>query len=83
MKYDAPNQTVTFYQNQNKYVYTSNVGGPGVYKLSETTPLFIGWANYGNRFFGGRLNNIMLYSKVLSDSEITQNYNALKSRYGL
>lgn len=26
---------------------------------------------------------ILVYDRVLSDSEITQNYNALKSRYGL
>lgn len=83
MKYDAQNQVVTFYQNQNKYTFTSNVGGSGFYSLSTTTPLFIGWANYAGRYFGGRLNNVMLYNKVLTDSEILQNYNATKSRFGL
>lgn len=83
MKYDAQNQVITFYQNQNKYTFTSNVGGSGYYALSTTTPLFVGWANYAGRYFGGRLNNVMLYNKVLSDSEITQNYNAQKSRFGL
>jgi len=33
--------------------------------------------------FAGKLTNITLYNRVLSPTEITQNYNALKSRFGL
>jgi len=35
------------------------------------------------RCFNGRIGNIMLYDRALSSTEISQNYNALKSRYGL
>jgi hypothetical protein len=34
-------------------------------------------------YFGGRIANGKFYNRVLSQSEITQNYNALKGRYGL
>jgi len=34
-------------------------------------------------FFGGRMGIIQIYNKVLSDTEILQNYNAQKSRFDL
>ena len=34
-------------------------------------------------FFNGRLSNFMVYTKTLSQQEISQNYNTLKSRLGL
>jgi len=34
-------------------------------------------------FYKGRGYNLMMYNKVLSASEVLQNYNALKSRYGI
>ena len=41
----------------------------------------------GNRalgsFYKGRIYNIMFYNKVLSPYEVYQNYNALRSRYGI
>ena len=75
--------TITFFQNTNKETITSGVGGSGIYQLTDTTPLYIGYPNLVGRYFGGRLNNIMLYNRVLSDTEILQNYNATKGRYGL
>jgi len=33
--------------------------------------------------FAGKLTNITLYNRVLSSTEVLQNYNALKSRFGL
>jgi hypothetical protein len=35
------------------------------------------------RMFTGRIANIVIYNRALSESEILQNYNALKSRFGL
>ena len=34
-------------------------------------------------FFNGSLSSFMFYNRILSDSEIKQNYNALKTRFGL
>ena len=36
-----------------------------------------------SRFFNGRISNVKIYNRVLSDSEILQNYNAQKGRFGL
>ena len=37
----------------------------------------------GNNFLGGSLGSAFVYDRALTASEITQNYNALKGRYGL
>ena len=34
-----------------------------------------------NEFFNGRISNAKIYNRALSAAEISQNYNALKSRY--
>jgi len=42
----------------------------------------VGAYQAGN-FLGGRMAVSMIYNRVLSDSEITQNYNYFKSRFGI
>ena len=37
----------------------------------------------GGRFFTGNIATAMIYDRALSPGEITQNFNALRSRYGL
>jgi hypothetical protein len=37
----------------------------------------------GNRFFNGRISTAMIYSSALTAAEITQNFNATRSRYGI
>lgn len=43
----------------------------------------IGEDNPNARFFKGNIGNFLFYSRVLASSEITQNFNALKTRFGL
>ena len=43
----------------------------------------VGYDGVNDYYFGGRIANGKFYNRVLSQSEITQNYNALKGRYGL
>jgi len=38
--------------------------------------------NVGN-FFNGYISNVKMYKKTLSESEVLQNYNALRGRFGL
>jgi hypothetical protein len=85
IKYDALLSKVDIFQNNNNQTFTSanGVGGIGTYKLSIIKDIFIGYPNLSPRYFGGNLNNIMLYNRVLTTSEINDNFNALKSRYGL
>ena len=37
----------------------------------------------GGNYWNGSFGPIKLYDKILTDSEILQNYNALKGRFGL
>jgi len=51
--------------------------------ILQTTPE-IGGINNGNfGWFNGKIYNTMVYNRSLSTSEITQNFNATKSRFGL
>ena len=43
----------------------------------------IGAYNDAENLFDGDISNVYVYNKVLSASEILQNYNAIKSRFGL
>ena len=57
-------------------VRNSNIGNQNVVLgTGSSTP-------NGQEFFG-RIANAQIYNRVLSSSEITQNYNALKGRFGL
>ncbi len=47
-----------------------------------TSPLNIGWEGDGRQFAGG-ISTIKIYNSALSSSEVLQNYNAQKSRFGL
>lgn len=43
----------------------------------------IGQEDFGGRFFTGNIATAMIYNRALSADEIQQNFNALRSRYGL
>lgn len=43
----------------------------------------IGESNSLDRFFNGYISNTKIYNKALSESEIKQNFNALRGRYGI
>ena len=40
-------------------------------------------SGFTNQFYGGNIANVTFYRRVLTSTEVTQNYNALKSRFGL
>jgi len=43
----------------------------------------IGRSSYISRFFDGKISSAQIYNKELTDSEVLQNYNAQKGRFGL
>jgi hypothetical protein len=63
--------------NTNK---TLNIGVGGLISSSTTTK--IGFINSGNQL-DGKIATFKVYNKKLSQTEITQNYNAQKGRFGL
>lgn len=57
---------------------------PSVYILPKNNNVFdIGRYANDSSYFGGRIAVIRIYNRGLLSTEITQNYNAIKSRFGL
>jgi hypothetical protein len=49
----------------------------------NTNPLYIGSYASGNSFLNGNVSAARIYNRALTSTEILQNYNATKTRYGL
>jgi len=73
------NKGINYYSDSTNYTiaYTGNNGG------TVPADLWIGWMQYRGGTLNGKVYNTSIYNRVLSSSEITQNYNALKGRFGL
>ena len=67
----------SFYVNGVADTVDSTAGATGPYGFS------MGRNSNGTEYSSGSIAIIMLYNKVLSQAEITQNYDALKSKVGL
>jgi len=50
---------------------------------THTRPLRIGLSGYDANYWRGYIANTLVYNRALNTTEITQNYNALKGRFGL
>jgi len=75
------NQSVKYYVNG------ASVGSSSVTKTSITydanNPVYIGKNASGNEPFEGKLGSMRVYNKDLTASEIQQNFNALRGRFGI
>lgn len=52
----------------------------------NTAPFTIGGfasSGFSNQFYGGNIANVSFYNRALTSTEVLQNYNALKGRFGL
>jgi hypothetical protein len=71
------------------YLNTANVSGTSVggnlaNPLNNTNdPIIIGGVNWIPRYFNGRIAIVRIYNRVLTTTEITQNFNATRGRYGV
>ena len=76
------NRTYKYYQN-GSLLGTGTQGGNG-WNSSSTANFEIGGENQANiRYFNGRIACSQVYNRTLSDSEVLQNFNAQKGRFGL
>jgi len=75
----TPSNNITIYVNGSS-VLTSTIK-----HVNQTISLAIGDGSVptSSQNFGGSISQVTVYNKVLTATEITQNYNALKGRYGL
>jgi hypothetical protein len=67
------------------YVNGTYIGGNTAAQGAIPSSPRISWYNRpgGGINFYGKAANMMVYNRILSSSEITQNYNAFKTRYGI
>ena len=72
------NATGSIYIDGTVEVTGSSTVDPGSY----FAPNNIGWG-YSGQYFSGSVGSVKFYSRVLSPDEISQNFNALRGRYGL
>jgi hypothetical protein len=63
-------------------VYSTTV--PNYTTNTSTYPLWVGgWTGGTSYLYNGSLSNVQIYNRILSATEITQNFNALRGRYGI
>ena len=69
------------------YVNGVNIWNGGTPGSSSGSTVEIGRANYssgnGSRFFVGNISLVHIYNRALTATEVLQNYNATKARFGL
>lgn len=61
---------------------TGSVANPLNYVVASSAPI-LSYAGAGQGSFNGLIGFLMIYNRALSATEILQNYNTLKGRYGL
>lgn len=81
VSWNNTSKSATFYLNGtlNSTVTNATI----VEKVSDTTTLKIGAARNVQGHFPGRVSCVSVYNRQLTASEILQNYNATKTRFGL
>lgn len=79
-------QNICIVKNGTSFTYYKNNAVIATATSSATqasSPFYIGGDAPANEYYEGSVANIQVYNRALSATEITQNYNAQKSVYGL
>jgi len=83
--YDGNNTTAVVYEDSVAVITKTDVTAPnGTFQLRNTTgDLVIGARQSFSNEIVGDVGPTLIYNRALSASEVTQNYNRLKGRFGL
>ena len=84
--WDGINKNMLIYLNNVLTTTTQTQGGgiAGITNTDSSTNNIIGAYTNGASFnFNGKISQTMIYNKVLTASEVSQNYQATKGRFGL
>ena len=85
MTWNNSNSTILFYKNGTQ-IFSQVYGDPSVNRVSSQLMQLGGnvysWDGAG-AYWNGSFSNIQTYNRVLSTTEVLQNYNATKTRFGL
>ena len=82
----TPGGRLDVYVNGTVCTYSTRTAGADAMPspLPNTTdPIQIGGVTWIPRYFTGNISAVLLYNRVLSATEIQQNFNALRTRYGI
>jgi len=78
--FDWPNSILRLYVN-GAQANTIALSGTG---FGGTSPIYLGQRNGGTTDrFAGKIGHIRMYNKALSAAEISQNFNAVRGRFGI
>jgi hypothetical protein len=75
--------SIKFYRNGNLISTISTTFSWANVRNDNTAYLFIGKGYEDAYYMTGNVGNFLMYNRVFSESEIKQNYNATKGRFGL
>jgi hypothetical protein len=76
------NGTVNTYVNGT--IQNANISSPNGYVTTfGSVNLGRGFVLAGNRYFSGKISNFKIYNRALTAAEISQNFNALRGRFGI
>jgi len=76
--YDRTNSLLKLYVNG---VFDNQVSYTG--EIQDTYPIRLGNGAFGDGPYPGNIYTVSVYNRALTATEILQNYNAVKGRYGL
>lgn len=85
MTWNNSNSTITFYKNSTaiySLVYTNPSANKSTSELFQIGGNVYSWDGLG-AYWNGSFSNIFVYNRVLSETEVLQNYNVTKTRFGL
>jgi hypothetical protein len=74
----SPSVTIYLNSSSQTFSYSTLTSSPNL-----SVDFKIGSNSYGNELWNGNISNVMWYNRALTATEISQNFNALRSRYGI
>ena len=78
----SPSTRVIAYVNSVFHSQGSLAGGRNIAYVNQSLALGR-WQYAGGRHWNGKISNFKTYNRILSAAEVSQNFNALRGRYGL
>jgi hypothetical protein len=76
-------KTINVYLYKSTGLNTATMTSGTDWNADTNGPFSLGVSISNGTYFNGAIAQVLTYNKVLSASEVSQNYNALKSRFGL
>ena len=78
-----PTSGFILYQNGSSVDTNSTTGTHAVSTLATNGSQIGGWTQRTGRDFDGSVSSVLIYDKTLSSTEVTNNFDSIKQRYGL